>query len=397
MIRRALPLTAAALLASGCALLVGIEDHRLAASTATTTTTTTTSNGGGGAGGTTPGTCPPPDLGTTECSPGLADCDDDSVCGNALASDPQHCGACGHDCLGGACEASVCQQVALTPAYNVTEHFGPMTVFEGKVYYAAGPHDANVIYSVPVEGGTPVKVSGGAVGQVYQIAIAKDAVGSLLVANAYFLGEWVMQGMLSKGGTPMPLTGLDDYTTGLAVGPSGLIVVSELHTIKAIAVATPDTIVQSTDPIRAMAIDNENVYWVTHPDSGTGKGEVVRATLLGNNRTTLASGLGQPGHLALDDTSVYWTDSALGTVSRAPKAGGVPEVLVSDQKAPGNVAVAGDDLFWSDDDGLFRAKLCDLGAGRVQLTNVSTGAVMTSGKRAFATDTHFHQVSVFAR
>lgn len=394
MIRRALPLTAAALLASGCALIVGIEDHRLAASTTSTSTTTTT--GGGGAGGTIPGTCPAPDLGTTDCSPGLADCDDDSVCTNTLASDPQHCGSCGHDCLGGTCKASVCQQVALTPAYNVTEHFGPMTVFEGRVYYAAGPHDNNVIYSVPVEGGTPVKVSGGAVGQVYQIAVYFDGVASFLFVNAFHLGSWVLQGMLADGGSIIKLADLADYTTGLEIDAFGTTYSAELHRIVATEVLTT-SIVQSTDPIRGMAIDNANVYWVTHPDSGSGEGEVVRATLLGKDRTVIAAGLGQPGHVALDDTWVYWTDGSLGTVSRAPKAGGSPEVLVSDQKVPGNVAVGGDDLFWSDDNGLYRAKLCDLGAGRVQLTNVSTGAVTTSGKRVFATDTHFHQVIVFAR
>src|SRR5262249_52955723 len=34
----------------------------------------------------------------------------------ALATDAHHCGACGHDCLGGACAAGACQPVVLVPA-----------------------------------------------------------------------------------------------------------------------------------------------------------------------------------------------------------------------------------------------------------------------------------------
>ena len=44
------------------------------------------------------------------CTPEEADCSGECV---VLSEDPAHCGACGHDCLGGACDAGTCAPVEL--------------------------------------------------------------------------------------------------------------------------------------------------------------------------------------------------------------------------------------------------------------------------------------------
>ena len=44
----------------------------------------------------------------TSCPSELADCNGDGVCETAPASDPEHCGACGHACQGGLCAEGRC-------------------------------------------------------------------------------------------------------------------------------------------------------------------------------------------------------------------------------------------------------------------------------------------------
>src|SRR5260370_40311182 len=59
--------------------------------------------------------------GSLSCASGLGDCDHDASngCEVTLAgSDEHHCGACGHDCLGGKCESGKCRPVVLTAYLN---------------------------------------------------------------------------------------------------------------------------------------------------------------------------------------------------------------------------------------------------------------------------------------
>src|SRR5690349_21776850 len=63
----------------------------------------TSSSATGGTGGTGGG-------GGPNCTPPEVACGD--VCA-VLNADPAHCGACGHDCLGGACVGAKCQPVIL--------------------------------------------------------------------------------------------------------------------------------------------------------------------------------------------------------------------------------------------------------------------------------------------
>lgn len=50
--------------------------------------------------------------GGATCEDGLVACGGD-VCDIDLDADPENCGSCGHDCLGGECEQGECQPVAL--------------------------------------------------------------------------------------------------------------------------------------------------------------------------------------------------------------------------------------------------------------------------------------------
>lgn len=412
---KALVLASGALLLGGCALLVGIEDHTLATSTTTTTTTsaggssaTTTSSAAAGAGGQgaggqntggeAPDNCPPPDLGLTACPAGKADCDGDGTCEATLATDGKNCGFCHHDCLGGACEGSVCRGVALTTPYDPGQAFGPMIVHQGKVYFAAGPHEANMVWSVPVDGGAPAKVvSSGTVGEVYHLAAYVNVQTTYLFATAHDTGKWVLHGMLADGGTPNDVAPLESFSVGLAVDGDGVQYVAEKSHIVAVA-GTPKVIVASPDPLRGLAADGQYVYWSSYPDAGGASGRVSKTSLKGFHVVEeLVSGLGRPTQLTLDDAWVYWADLDLGTVSRTLKSGGAVETLVTGQLSPKAVAVLGDDVFWTADDGLYRARLCALGKAPVRLTHNPAFALAADGKRVVVTDTYFHQVMSYAR
>jgi len=67
---------------------------------------------------------------------------------------------------------------------------------------------------------------------------------------------------------------------------------------------------------------------------------------------TIYSGTGSPsGSVGFDETYVYWLDSlTVGTVMRAPKAGGTAEIIARDT-SPTAIAVDSHSVYWSDQGG----------------------------------------------
>jgi hypothetical protein len=85
-----------------------------------------------------------------------------------------------------------------------------------------------------------------------------------------------------------------------------------------------------------------------------GLGPIVKAALVGGAPVTLAYGA-DPGDIALDATSVYWTVSIGGstststTIMKVPLGGGMPATLVHSQPgAPGGIVVAGATVYWTE-------------------------------------------------
>src|SRR5512143_813631 len=76
----------------------------------------------------------------------------DAPCEAAVATDPKNCGGCGRDCLGGGCEAGVCQPVLVTTGSGLVT-----LASDGTTLFL---RDSAAIHACPVTGcadaGTPL-------------------------------------------------------------------------------------------------------------------------------------------------------------------------------------------------------------------------------------------------
>jgi hypothetical protein len=110
----------------------------------------------------------------------------------------------------------------------------------------------------------------------------------------------------------------------------------------------------------AIAVDARNVYWLKLSDGSLGPvapppdGQVFECAKCGcsGRPTSLASGqpLGLGAGIAVDGTSVYWTN---GNVMKVPIGGGNVTTLVVAQ-ASGGLAVDATNVYWADGRGLMK-------------------------------------------
>jgi hypothetical protein len=104
----------------------------------------------------------------------------------------------------------------------------------------------------------------------------------------------------------------------------------------------------------AIAADATNAYWTTND------GAVVKCALTGcsGKPTTLASGqaLGSAHGIAVDGTTVYWTNSSTGTVAACSTNGcnETPTVLATEQPGAGAIAVDSTSLYFGTSAGVMR-------------------------------------------
>ena len=93
-----------------------------------------------------------------------------------------------------------------------------------------------------------------------------------------------------------------------------------------------------------IAVDADYMYW----SNGEGGGAVQRVPKAGGATETVVEGAADS--LAVDDASVYWTDSLY--VYSQPKDGGKPKKLASDQGQPVAIAVDAANAYWVNNEGV---------------------------------------------
>jgi hypothetical protein len=314
------------------------------------------------------------------CPPGWGDCNGNRAdgCEADLSADPAHCGACGHDCLGGACTASRCQPVLIgTPVGASADlHNGFLALGPTHVYFsywgppsggvAMAPKDGSGVTCIACDTGEPREIAtqaswvfwadrgnrelrraplgGGSFRPLWTgtigSAIAVDAIG------VYWFDPGAGNVMGAElDGTSARAVSRGHGTVETIAAHSGFLFFISGSDLDALELSTGSltTLARGLSQARSVAADASHVYWAIGPWTGTQS--VERVLRAGGTVEHLVDAGAQA--LALDDTHVYVADGVGGTIWRMPKAGGPLEVLATGQPFPFDIAVDDVAVYWA--------------------------------------------------
>lgn len=344
---------------------------------------TTSTGGAGGCGG----GCVPPPMCESPLVPCNGACLDVSV-------DPANCGACGHDCLGGACEAGACLPVVLSDAAPAVD----LALDAASLFWVTP--EGNV-WKVSIDGGSPVELFHHPSDNV---SVNRDSAIAIHGGHVYWTStvDANLRSIPSSGGDPVVLaskqwgqwtvaanhTGVywgcaksDPRIQRLPPGAASPTLVVKTDEPGKIAVDAThvyygnDTGAQETSSlvkvpigggapielakkvaVRRVIVDSTFAYWVDRGISNGEAGRVRRVPLGGGDVLVLTDEPVLPAGLATDGAHLYIADADTnnGRVLRVPIAGGEVVVLAENQNGPWSVAVDGEAVYWTTLDGVLK-------------------------------------------
>jgi len=262
------------------------------------------------------------------CASGYADCDgvNSNGCEANLSTDPDNCGACGHDCQSGICSSGLCGAWVLA-----TEAATPVNIALSSTH----------VYWVTASSVRRVAKAGGAVETVVSGFTSLRGVGTSST-HVYFSDLGTSTGSIRRA----PLTGsTSEAFVSTVASPLTLAIQGTTafwsHSSgvdsKPMAGGSVTTIAQTSAAAISIAVDGEYVFYVL----GGLQGSVGRDSVSSvQNAATLVQGLKLPSQLAIDDTYVYVTVNGDDVVKRVPKAGGTATQFAT---ADGPVGILVDD------------------------------------------------------
>jgi hypothetical protein len=284
----------------------------------------------------------------------------DGVCTD-LETDPANCGACGHDCLGGACSLGRCQPFVLASLPAKTTPGQVATDGAYVVWTAVGPRTAHGgVYSVLSNGGPNQKPF--LVDQVVAGAAKDDTayLGPVVMAGGMAFwtvtaggAAWLELGIPNQypGGGIFPIVGV----TSTAVAASGDLVVWGGYdpTDRTVHIASVDaaSLVQTnyatqvdSNGMAGIATDGKNAYY-TQPTA-------LKQTPLAPSSTPapFLTGLGEPQQIVAAGSYLYFADHANGSFVRSTVPNAAPSMVLDGGKRMQCAGLAADSkyLYWTD-------------------------------------------------
>lgn len=274
-------------------------------------------------------------------------------CSGSLDTDSENCGACGHSCLGSACQVGLCAFVELASKQVVPSG---LAVGDGAVFWTtegADPDYVGNVFALSLSDptATPTVI---ATSQKYPRALT-------FADGALYWGSYG-DGAIGKWTT---LTGTSD----LGVAPSGRpynVVANSTHLYFAMAVehsnmpasgavarcpldgcrGAPEILATSDAMIVGLAIDGGALFWSVFSSNGA----IYRLTLDdASSPRAIAVGQASPVNVAAFGGFVYWLNAGSGTVARvsADAVGATPTILASNQPSPSGIAADDQGVYWT--------------------------------------------------
>jgi hypothetical protein len=281
---------------------------------------------------------------------------DASACAADLQADPKHCGACFHDCSGGTCNAGLCR---LTPPSVSLQGGAQLTLTSDQVVFTLGGIYDMGVFACPKQGcasAGPKRLTVDIDAQAEFEPMGVTTYGAYVYWTNYYNGTigGVYRTPLD-GGTSVRVSKGDSYkySTSVAVSDGGIFWTNDEFDQKvahcplgmcgdASAAQYPQAAGGFSGGL-AVA-DDGSIVWSENA-------QIVRCTTPACAGGPVASGaVGASGPLAIEGTTIYFTNEIIHGIIRCPLTGcgGATSVVVDSQ--PENfrsLAVSKGFLYWT--------------------------------------------------
>jgi hypothetical protein len=234
--------------------------------------------------------------------------------------------------------------------------------FDGQIHSLAMDHESVFVSANSGGGGSQILAASKSGGRPRTLATADTYLGAIAVDEALVYcslmgggpfavpkagGEWLLVGTVSEQPYGVAVDAENVYWVTWLYQNEDYGIVARYSKQDGEIVALADN---QLAPLR-LAIDATHVYW-TAGDAGEG-GIVRKVPTGGGEVTTLATGASPQGFIALDDANVYFTVEGASELMAVPKRGGTAFVVATLQGRLGSLVADGESVYVSSTEGIF--------------------------------------------